>query len=49
MYERIWKRAFDILGAVFLLTLACIPMLVVALLIKLESPGPVLFKQLRVG
>ncbi|WP_099088944.1 sugar transferase [Weissella cibaria] len=49
MYERIWKRAFDILGAVFLLTLTCIPMLVVALLIKLESPGPVLFKQLRVG
>ncbi|MCT0021402.1 sugar transferase [Weissella cibaria] len=49
MYERIWKRAFDILGAVFLLVLACVPMLMVAVLIKIESVGPIFFKQLRVG
>ena len=49
MYERIWKRTFDVVGAAILLIIGCIPMLVVSVLIKLESPGPVLFKQLRVG
>ncbi len=47
--SRIQKRAFDLvvagLAAVFLAPL----MAVVALLIKLESPGPVLFRQVRVG
>lgn len=49
MYERIWKRTFAVVGAAILLIIGCIPMLVVSVLIKLESPGPVLFKQLRVG
>jgi exopolysaccharide biosynthesis polyprenyl glycosylphosphotransferase len=43
------KRGFDVLGAAAML-LVCAPMLAaIAVLIKLESPGPVLFRQPRVG
>jgi exopolysaccharide biosynthesis polyprenyl glycosylphosphotransferase len=43
------KRAIDIAGAAALLLLLGLPMLVVALLVKLTSPGPVLFRQERMG
>lgn len=43
------KRIVDVVGAVVLLVVLAIPMLVVALLIRLTSPGPVLFKQQRAG
>ena len=43
------KRVFDILAALFGLV-ACSPILVVvALLIKLDSHGPIFFKQIRMG
>jgi hypothetical protein len=43
------KRAFDILCSATLLALASPVMLVTALLIKLDSPGPVIYRQERVG
>lgn len=43
------KRLFDIAGAVVLILLALPIMLVTALIIKLESSGPILYKQERVG
>lgn len=43
------KRAIDIVGATLLLFVCGLPMLLVALLVKLTSPGPVLYKQERVG
>ena len=43
------KRSFDILGAGVLLLLTAPLMGLVALAIKLEDGGPVLFRQLRVG
>jgi sugar transferase (PEP-CTERM system associated) len=43
------KRAFDIFCASLLLVLTAPLMLVTALLIKLESPGPVLYRQERTG
>jgi sugar transferase (PEP-CTERM system associated) len=43
------KRAFDVVSATLLLVLAAPIMLVTALLIRLESPGPVLYRQERVG
>jgi len=48
-YQRLAKRLFDlVVGS--LLTLAALPvMAAVAVAIKLDSPGPVLFKQKRVG
>lgn len=49
MYEHIFKRLIDIvlsgIGIIFL----GIPMLVIAVAIKIDSPGPVLFSQKRVG
>ncbi len=43
------KRTFDLLGALIML-LAVVPlMLAIALAIKLDSRGPVFFRQLRVG
>jgi Undecaprenyl-phosphate glucose phosphotransferase len=43
------KRAFDVLGASLLLLLLLPFFLVIAILIKLDSPGPVLFRQQRYG
>lgn len=45
----IFKRVFDIIFSLFLLILFFIPMVIVAIAIKLESNGPVLFKQERTG
>lgn len=49
MYNRVIKRIIDIIIALLVLIIGAIPMLIVALLIKIESPGPVLFKQERIG
>jgi lipopolysaccharide/colanic/teichoic acid biosynthesis glycosyltransferase len=43
------KRMFDLFGAALALLLASPLMLVAALAIKLDSPGPVFFRQQRVG
>jgi len=43
------KRALDLLGTLCILSLIALPMLAIAALIKLDSPGPVLFKQKRYG
>ena len=43
------KRAFDILVAAVLLALGLLPMAVIALVVKLTSPGPVLYWSQRVG
>ena len=43
------KRLFDIVVSLIGLIIAAIPMLIVALLIKIDSKGPVLFKQKRLG
>lgn len=42
------KRMFDIITALILLLLAAIPMIVIALLIKVDSRGPVMYRQERV-
>jgi Undecaprenyl-phosphate glucose phosphotransferase len=47
--ERFTKRALDITGACLGLIMLSPLMLLMALLIKLESPGPVLFRQQRSG
>ncbi len=48
-WQAVKKALFDrVIGGVLLLV-AAVPMLVVAALIKLDSPGPVLFRQPRVG
>ncbi|MCR4796688.1 MAG: sugar transferase [Ruminococcus sp.] len=42
------KRVFDVITAMILLIIASIPMLVIAVMIKLDSRGPVLYRQERV-
>lgn len=49
LYRDCIKRVIDLLIAVPVLILAAIPMALTALAIKLDSPGPVLFKQDRLG
>ncbi|GAA1106320.1 sugar transferase [Nesterenkonia jeotgali] len=43
------KRSFDIVGSLTIIALLWIPMLIVGILVKTTSPGPVFFKQHRVG
>jgi O-antigen biosynthesis protein WbqP len=49
MYKRFWKRFFDIVLSFLGMLVLAIPMVIVAILIKIDSPGPVFFKQTRVG
>lgn len=48
-YNRVLKRLVDIFGAIVALIIFGIPMLIVSFLIKLSSPGPVFFSQVRIG
>lgn len=43
------KRAVDIFGALVALTVFSIPMIIVSIIIKITSPGPLIYKQERVG
>ncbi len=45
----LWKRSIDIAGSLFALILLAPVLLAISALIKVVSPGPILFKQLRVG
>lgn len=49
MYNPYIKRALDLILSVSGLVLLCPLLLLIALLIKLDSPGPVFFLQKRVG
>lgn len=43
------KRAIDVIGASLLITILIVPMLLIAVAIRLDSPGPILFRQRRIG
>ncbi|WP_370978050.1 undecaprenyl-phosphate glucose phosphotransferase [Agaribacterium sp. ZY112] len=43
------KRLEDIVGSLLILSLIAVPMLIIAALVKLDSKGPVIFKQKRYG
>jgi len=47
--NRIFKRTMDIVGASLLLLVTTPVLIAVAVAIKLDSPGPVLFRQNRIG
>lgn len=48
-YEAVLKRVMDIIGALAGIILSSPFMIITAILIKLDSPGPVIFKQTRIG
>lgn len=43
------KRIFDILLSLFGILVLCIPMLIIVIIIKLDSPGSFIFRQERLG
>ena len=47
-FSLILKRLFDLVGGFILLIFLAIPMTVIAIMIKLDSPGPVFYRQERV-
>lgn len=47
--KRLIKRSFDLLASALILSFLALPVLVVVILIRLSSPGPALFRQIRVG
>jgi exopolysaccharide biosynthesis polyprenyl glycosylphosphotransferase len=48
-YQRITKRGFDLIVSVFLLPFLSPVMVVIGILIKLDSPGPIIYLSSRVG
>jgi len=49
MYKHVIKRLADLILSGIAIILLALPMLIVAIAIKIDDPGPVLFKQKRVG
>ena len=49
MYKRFVKRMFDVVASGIGIVVLAVPMLGVAVAIKIDDPGPVLFKQKRIG
>lgn len=49
MYRHFFKRQIDTCLALCGLVVCCVPMVIIAIAIKLDSKGPVLFKQVRLG
>lgn len=49
MYRHFFKRLIDTCLALCGLVVCCVPMVIIAIAVKLDSKGPVLFKQVRLG
>lgn len=49
VYRRFLKRFFDLLLAIFLFIILLLPLVIIALIVKLTSKGPILFIQERYG
>jgi putative colanic acid biosynthesis UDP-glucose lipid carrier transferase len=49
MGYRVVKRVFDIIAALLATVVFLIPWLIISIVIKIQSPGPVIFKPERVG
>ncbi len=49
MYKSFVKRLIDIVLSGFAIILLSVPMLIISLAIEIDDPGPVIFKQKRVG
>ena len=49
MYKHTIKRMIDVILSGIAIVLLAIPMLLIAVVVKIESPGPAIFKQERVG
>lgn len=48
-YSGFWKRFFDLFLALLMTVILLVPSIIVAIIIKFTSNGPVIYKQTRVG
>ncbi len=48
-WRAVAKRAVDVVGSLVLLVVLGLPLLILALLVKIASPGPVFYRQERMG
>ena len=49
MYKNFFERFFDIVISLLAIIILAIPMLIIVLAVKIDSKGPVIFKQERIG
>ena len=49
MYKNFFKPLIGILLSFLGLMVCCIPMIIIAITIKLDSKGPIMFRQVRLG
>ena len=49
MYVRVFKRLFDFVIALIALLVLILPFFIISIIIRLESKGPIMFRQDRVG
>ena len=49
MYTHFFKRVIDILLSLILISITLIPMVLIALIVRIDSRGPAIFKQERLG
>jgi len=49
MYKHYFKRLIDIVLSLSGIIVLAIPMLIIAIAIKIDDPGPAIFKQKRIG
>ena len=49
MYRLFFKRFLDIVLSFFGIVVLAVPMLIIAIIVKIDSKGPAVFKQKRVG
>ncbi len=49
MYKHVIKRLFDFVLSTLGIIVLALPMLIIAIIVKIDSPGPVFFKQRRIG
>lgn len=49
MYNRLFKRLLDILFSLIFIVIAALPMIIIALAVKVDSRGKVIFTQKRAG
>lgn len=49
MYKNVIKRLLDIIISGVAIVVLAVPMLIIAIAIKIDDPGPVIFKQKRIG
>ncbi len=49
MYKHFFKRLIDVVLSFIGIAVLALPMLIIAIMIKIDSPGPVFFKQKRIA